>query len=173
VAEPPWTARAADRAAVRATLARITGTVAAACVLYALAPLDARRWYLDLLAGVLAVAGFVVVIVARARRLRTSPRALLEALEALALAMSLLVFGFAAVHFVLAEDGQFQGIETKLDAVYFTVVTLGTVGFGDITPTGQGARLAVTLQIVFTLSVVGAALKVVGEAAMSARRDRT
>jgi hypothetical protein len=160
-----------DRAAVRASLARILATVGAACTLYALAPLDADRWYVDLVAGLLAVGAFVVVIIRRTRRLRTSQRALLDALEALALAMSLLVFGFAAIHFVLAENGQFDGLETKLDAVYFTVVTLGTVGFGDITPTGQGARLAVTLQIVFTLSVVGAALKILSGVAMRGHRD--
>ncbi len=160
-----------ERAEVRATLLRIALTIVVVGSLYALAPLDADRWYLDLLIGLAAVGAFVVVIVRRTRRLRTSQRALLDALEALALAMSLLVFGFAAVHYVLAENGQFSGLETKLDAVYFTVVTLGTVGFGDITPTGQGARLAVTLQIVFTLSVVGAALKILGGTAMRGRRE--
>ena len=77
------------------------------------------------------------------------------------------------MHYLLALDGQFRGLETKIDAVYFTVVTIGTVGYGDITPIGQGARVAVTLQILFTLTVVGAAIRIIGGLAFRGRDGRT
>lgn len=40
---------------------------------------------------------------------------------------------------------------TKEDAVYFTVTTLSTTGFGDITAVSQGARWVVTGQMLFDL----------------------
>src|SRR5690606_33590961 len=41
-----------------------------------------------------------------------------------------------------------------------TIVTLGTVGFGDIEAAGQAARIAVMIQIVFDLIVIGTLLAV-------------
>ncbi|MFE2411280.1 potassium channel family protein [Kitasatospora sp. NPDC059408] len=55
---------------------------------------------------------------------------------------------YAATYYVLgARKAEFNGLETRLDALYFTVVTMATVGYGDITPSGQAARLVVVLQI--------------------------
>ncbi|MEV7930376.1 MULTISPECIES: potassium channel family protein [unclassified Kitasatospora] len=58
---------------------------------------------------------------------------------------------FSATYYVMAaRPGDFEGLVTRLDALYFTVVTLATVGYGDITPTGQAPRLVVILQIGYT-----------------------
>ena len=46
--------------------------------------------------------------------------------------------------------GQFVGLQTRLDALYFTGVTMATVGYGDIHPTGQVARAVVLVQLVYT-----------------------
>jgi hypothetical protein len=54
---------------------------------------------------------------------------------------------FSATYFAL--DHEFSGLHTRLDALYFTVVTMATVGYGDITPTSQTARLLVTVQIFY------------------------
>jgi voltage-gated potassium channel len=68
--------------------------------------------------------------------------------------------GFASVYEAMAIHGDaFPAIHTKIDAVYFTVVTLGTVGFGDITPATQVARLVVTFQIAFNLLFLGGAVR--------------
>jgi hypothetical protein len=40
--------------------------------------------------------------------------------------------------------------------LYFTIVTMATVGYGDIHAVGQFARGLVTVQIVFNLIFVGA-----------------
>ncbi len=74
------------------------------------------------------------------------------------LLMSLSVLVFAASYFVLArQPGEFTGLRTRLDALYFTMVTLATVGFGDITPTGQAARALTVVQIVYTFVFLTAA----------------
>jgi hypothetical protein len=62
--------------------------------------------------------------------------------------VSLVVFSAAYEGLALAGH-QFSGLRTRLDALYFTMVTLSTVGFGDVTATGQAARAVVVVQIVY------------------------
>ncbi|MFR9674896.1 potassium channel family protein [Streptomyces sp. TR06-5] len=74
------------------------------------------------------------------------------------LLICLTVLVFAAAYFNLAEEpGEFRGIATRLDALYFTVVTLATLGYGDIVPSGQTARLLVLVQLVYNLVFLTAA----------------
>lgn len=51
--------------------------------------------------------------------------------------------------------GEFAGLATRTDALYFTMVTMTTVGFGDVHPVGQRARLLVTAMIAFSLLFLG------------------
>lgn len=48
----------------------------------------------------------------------------------------------------------------RVNAVYFTMTTMATVGFGDITPATSGARLFVTLQEISDLLLFGLGLVV-------------
>ncbi|MET8697375.1 potassium channel family protein [Kitasatospora sp. NPDC004723] len=65
---------------------------------------------------------------------------------------------FAATYYVLADrQGEFIGLETRLDSLYFTVVTMATIGYGDITAAGQGPRLVVLLQIAYNFVFLAAA----------------
>jgi voltage-gated potassium channel len=57
--------------------------------------------------------------------------------------------------------GQFVDLHTKTDALYFTISTIATVGFGDVHAAGQLARAAVTVQIVFNLVFLGAAVTMI------------
>jgi voltage-gated potassium channel len=72
------------------------------------------------------------------------------------------VMFFALFYYVLELNmpGQFDGLETRTDSMYFTVITLGTVGYGDIHAVGQVARAATTVQVVFDLIVIGTLLAV-------------
>ena len=42
-----------------------------------------------------------------------------------------------------------------MDAIYFCVVTLGTVGYGDITPTTDVGKIFTVFYIIFGLGVIG------------------
>jgi voltage-gated potassium channel len=42
-----------------------------------------------------------------------------------------------------------------VDAIYFSVVTLGTVGYGDITPTTDVGKIFTVFYILFGLGVIG------------------
>ncbi|MEU0198093.1 MULTISPECIES: potassium channel family protein [unclassified Streptomyces] len=76
----------------------------------------------------------------------------------IALLMCLAVLVFSSGYYALAQQpGQFTGLRTRVDALYFTVVTLATVGYGDITPRGQEARVVTVVQILYTLVFLTAA----------------
>ncbi|MFJ1752902.1 potassium channel family protein [Kitasatospora sp. NPDC088134] len=49
------------------------------------------------------------------------------------------------------QPGELEGLHTKIDALYFTVITMATVGYGDIHPAGQAARIVVMLQLLYTV----------------------
>ena len=83
-------------------------------------------------------------------------------LDVLALVMFVVVPLFALGYYALeqGDPDQFAEMATKTDSLYFTMSTLGTVGFGDVHATGQLARVLVTIQIVFDLVFVAALVSV-------------
>ncbi len=80
-------------------------------------------------------------------------------LDGLVLALIIAVLGFALGFYALSQHDpdQFAGMDTRLDALYFTVTTLLTVGFGDIHAVGQVARGLVLVQMVFNVVILATA----------------
>ncbi|WP_344660973.1 potassium channel family protein [Catenulispora subtropica] len=73
------------------------------------------------------------------------------------------ILTFSAIYWSLAVGhGQFSGLTTRLDALYFTGVTMTTVGYGDIYASGQIGRAIVLVQLVYTFSFVAGAITAVG-----------
>jgi len=110
--------------------------------------------------GLLAGMAILVYLTVRQVRRLAGARADDEGIriESLIFLIYIVVPMFAFGYFVLetADPGQFASLETKTDALYFTVSTLATVGFGDVHAVDQLARALVTLQIAFDLVFVGA-----------------
>ena len=52
-------------------------------------------------------------------------------------------------------------------ALYLVVTIFSTVGFGDITPESNGARIVVSVQMLLDLVVIGAVVKLLLNAAKS------
>ncbi|WP_326795729.1 ion channel [Streptomyces sp. NBC_01808] len=69
---------------------------------------------------------------------------------------SLLVFS-AAYNGIAQHSAEFHGLRTRVDALYFTVATVATVGYGDITARGQTARILVMGQITYSFVFLTAA----------------
>lgn len=60
-----------------------------------------------------------------------------------------------------------------MDSLYFTVVTLATVGFGDITAHGQASRVVVIVQILYTFVFLTASATAVSTRLRSQLRNRS
>ncbi|MFF0389226.1 potassium channel family protein [Kitasatospora sp. NPDC004615] len=59
---------------------------------------------------------------------------------------------FSAAYLGMSKQpGELVGLTTKVDALYFTVITMATVGYGDIHPSGQVARVVVMIQVLYTV----------------------
>jgi voltage-gated potassium channel Kch len=62
-----------------------------------------------------------------------------------------------------------------VDALYFCVVTLGTVGYGDLTPDTDAGKLFTVVYIIVGLSIIGGLLATMGQLVssrnMSSLRD--
>ena len=87
----------------------------------------------------------------------------IRAVQALSTIAPLFLLLFAATYFQMArtEAGSFgEAALTRTDALYFTVTVFATVGFGDISPVSQTARLMVTAQMVLDLIVLGLGIRV-------------
>ena len=83
-------------------------------------------------------------------------------LDVLVLLLVVVVPLFAVGYYAVekGDPGQFADLDTKTDALYFTLSTLATVGFGDVHATGQLGRVLVTIQMTFDLVFVAALVTV-------------
>jgi hypothetical protein len=82
-------------------------------------------------------------------------------LRVLAMLLVLLIMASSLTFFLIEEASpdQFDGLETRTDALYFTLATMSTVGFGDVHAKGQLARVLVCLLIVFDVAVVASLVR--------------
>ncbi|NKY86510.1 potassium channel family protein [Nocardia veterana] len=118
--------------------------------------------------------GFVVVIALIAWQVRRVVAARypgLRAVEALALTAVVFILLYATIYYELSVTApdSFTALLTRVDALYFTVTVLGTVGFGDLAATTQVARILVTVQILADLVLLGAGVRLLVAAAHRGR----
>jgi hypothetical protein len=133
---------------------------------YFVMPLRGERWWVGALVGTLAIVGTMPVTVRRVRAVRQAEQPVLVAIEAIVLLVSMLVLGFSAIYYAIdVEPGQFEDLATRVDAVYFTVTTMATVGYGDVHAVGQASRAIVTVQMLANLTFVGIVVRVMARAA--------
>ena len=112
--------------------------------------------------GVFAIGYAVAALV---RRRRTSPDDNGVRLEALVALVYALVIFFALTYLSLStREDEFVDLENRVDALYFTVSTIATVGFGDVHAVGSAARIAVTVQMAMDILVLGIAARLAGPA---------
>src|SRR3954470_15016927 len=146
------------------TLLRSALMVAGLLALYAVIPVPGQReplWFtlVMALAGLALLAYAFITLAQRAQRSTDDTAIRLEALVAVLYAfvvfMSLVYLGFAS------SPNQFDSLNTRIDAIYFTMSTIATVGFGDVHATGQAARLVVTVQIFLDLIFVGLVARII------------
>jgi len=143
-------------------------------VLYYLLPLD-RPLSADtaarLLIGLLVFAGIMVWQVRKIARARYPG---VQAVEALGLIVPLYLLLFASTYFLMerASAAAFTQPLTRTDALYFTVTVFSTVGFGDISPKAEAARVVLIVQMLGDLAILGAGIRVLLGAVQRGRQQR-
>jgi hypothetical protein len=156
-----------------AAVMRVLGVVACVLVGYFLIPVEGS----EVLAGLVACVGIVVILVVFARqisRVSRSRRPVLAAVEALVLVFGLFLCFFSLLYVSLStsDPGAFTQEIDKVAGIYFTTTVLTTVGFGDISAVSDSARVLVTLQMVLGMVLIGTAFKALGFSAKRAVTSR-
>ncbi|MFB9239921.1 potassium channel family protein [Plantactinospora siamensis] len=112
------------------------------------------------LRGLATTAAVVVIAMLVFRQVRRqvsgAPTNALQDLLRLTVALvgGLVIFALADYVIVLSAPGQFVGLRTRVDALYFAVSTITTIGYGDVYARGQFARVFVMIQMLFSVGVV-------------------
>ena len=105
-----------------------------------------------ILAGLLALLAVGMVVTTNRALTDRSGRYRHPGVGVLLLSWAAILVFAAGYWSMAARHGQFVGLRTRLDALYFTGITMATVGYGDIHPSGQLARGVVLVQLVYTFA---------------------
>ena len=127
-------------------------------------------------AALLLTAGLIGVAVVLAVQIRATMRSVhpgLRAVESLGVSVPLILLLFSVTHYLLEQSvpASYSEPLTRLDALYFSVTTFATVGYGDITPVSPLARIVTMLQMMANLAFLGVVARVLFGAVALTRRS--
>ena len=135
--------------------------------LYYLVPFDDRTSGRSLLRLVLAHGAVHGCLAWQLHRVKSAELPGLRAVQALGVAIAVFLVVFAAGYHSLAQAST-TNFSEPLDhtgALYLTITVFSTVGFGDITPEDNVARIVVSIQMLLDLVVIGAVVRLLSTAA--------
>ena len=109
------------------------------------------------------------VFVWQIRRISTAELPELRAVEALGVVIAVFLVGFSVVYLSMSHNSvtTFTQPLDHTRALYFTISVFSTVGFGDITPRTDTARLIVAAQMLLDLAIIGVVVRLIFNAARS------
>ena len=101
------------------------------------------------------------------RKIENSRYPTVSSIEALILIATMFLAFFASIYVMMSasDPNSFTEPLTHFTAFYFALTVLATVGFGDITPVADGARLACMIQMAIDIVFIAAMIRVVSSAA--------
>jgi voltage-gated potassium channel len=167
--------RATRRRLLRRALVRPSLSAVALFVLYFTLPMDRAFTGLTIVALLAGLCAFAGLIVYQVRLIVRSPYPRLTAITALAVSVPLFVLSFSTVYYLMERtaSSSFTEAMTRLDALYFTVTVLSTVGFGDIAARSEVARAVTTVQMLGDLVLVGLVVRVLLNAVQTGLASRS
>jgi voltage-gated potassium channel len=138
-------------------------TAALLVFVYFVLPIEHRPHQSVVLRLTLALVLFVVVLANEIRLISGHERPMLRASVAMATIIPLFLVLFAWIYLTMARayPAAFGVRLDRISALYFTVSVFSTVGFGDITPKTDVARLVVTVQMLADLAVVAVVIRLI------------
>ncbi|MCQ8771927.1 potassium channel family protein [Streptomyces telluris] len=142
---------------------RPIGTATGLVLAYYLLPLDKKFEGSNAVGLVLGLAVVAALFTWQIRSIMRSSRPRLRAVQALATTVPLFLLLFAATYYLMEQTGPggFSEPLNRTDALYFTLTVFSTVGFGDISPRTEPARVVTMVQMVGDILLIGVAAHVV------------
>ena len=142
---------------------RVLATTAGLLALYTFVPVPGRSGAAAILGMVLGLLVFVGLVGWQVRTIARADHPIMRAVEVVALALPLLVVVFAFTYLSVsrADAASFSEPLDRVDAMYYTVTTVSTVGFGDIVAKSDAARVLVTVQMLFDLALIAGLVRVI------------
>ncbi len=140
-------------------LLHLVALVASILLAYFVVPVEGAVGRETVLRGVVAFLALVALTFVVVRQLGLHLDDVERRIDGLVGTIVIVVVVFALAYYILnlREPHQIDGMETRIDSLYFTMTTLLTVGFGDIHAAGQLARVMVLVQYVFNVVFVATA----------------
>jgi voltage-gated potassium channel len=132
--------------------------------LYFLLPVEHRAHQSVALRLGVSLALFVAVLVNEIRSITGHDRPMLRAGVAMATIIPLFLVLFAWIYLTMSHSSPAsfgQPPLSRVSALYFTVTVFSTVGFGDIAPKTDPARLVATVQMLCDLAVVAVVIRLI------------
>ncbi|NUT38262.1 MAG: two pore domain potassium channel family protein [Hamadaea sp.] len=134
-------------------------------VIYFAVPVRPRSGAWEVVFGgtlsLLAVIALVLAIKKQVLHQFDQPDAPLGGL-AVGIVAGLLLFALIDYSVAVYSPGEFDDLNTRVDALYFALATLLTVGFGDVSAQGQFARGLLCVQMVFNVAVLATTASMLG-----------
>ena len=115
------------------------------------------------------IALFAAVLAEETRRIIRADLPELRAVQALGVVIPLFLVAFATGYLSMSNDSAHMFSE-RLDhtrGLYFTITVFSTVGFGDITPEADLARIIVSIQMLLDLVILGSGVRLLLSAAQA------
>jgi voltage-gated potassium channel len=115
----------------------------------------------------IGIALFAAVLAGQARQITRAELPELRAVQALGVILPLFLVVFAVIYLSVshASASAFSQHLDHTSALYFTITVFSTVGFGDITPATDLARIIVSIQMLLDLVLIGAVVRLLVRAA--------
>jgi voltage-gated potassium channel len=141
--------------------------------IYYLIPFTDRTGAESLVRLVLGIAFFAGVLAWQLRQVTRAELPGLRAIHALGVAIPLFLLVFAIVYLSLSQSSatRFSEPLNHTGALYLVITVFSTVGFGDITPEDDLARIVTSIQMLLDLVVLGAVVRLLTTAAKSGRES--
>lgn len=142
---------------------RILAATLALLVLYAVVPVAGASGAGALVGLIVGLVVFVAVVGWEIRAITRADHPVVRAVEAIAVTVPMLIVVFAFLYLSISRDdpASFSEHLNRVDAMYYTVATISTVGFGDISAESDAARILVTIQMLFDIALIAGLVRLV------------
>jgi voltage-gated potassium channel len=156
------------------SLLRAAASVTLLLVVYYVVPLDRPLSPSTVIWLGLGFAAAAAIVAWQVRAVLVSDVPRLRATQTVVTGLAVFLVLFASIHFRLSQGNPDSFTEplSRTDSLYFTITLFATVGFGDIAPRTEVARILTMIQMVVGLVLVGLVARILLGAVQTAEQRR-